>query len=64
MAYGRADAVAGADGAGAEAVGAEAAAGAARWFAEASCRGAGGLLQSRWRRRWGLKSAVDGETSY
>ena len=57
MAYGRADAVAGA-----EAVGAEAAAGAARWFAEASCRGAGGLLQSRWRRRRGPKSGVDGET--
>ena len=37
MAYGRADAAAEANG-----VGAEAAAGAGRWFTEASCRGAGG----------------------
>ena len=41
MAYGRADAAAGADG-----VGVEAAAGAARWFAEASGRGAGGCCRA------------------
>ena len=46
MAYGRADAVAEADGAGVEAVGADAAAGAARWFAEASCRGTEGCCRA------------------